>query len=235
MFEQKCSACLTLIAITVFTLTSWKEVNPVLFEKKKSEFIYCPGLIEEWSTGQKKRCQCQFNSYVKNSKLCNNLTYKGFTAKQKLTFISFSASRCCVNKAAACMLSHCTHSEKASLLCIAFCFCGFCKLVFLFVLWIWSFLFLCHWVRKDSSSEGITWEVKSYSHTVVYPSLLFYVKYALCILTTIKGIETFSTCAIETCFIYPVNGNQFEYFASWRVRASSCTIDTYVCIFVVHG
>lgn len=106
----------------------------------------------------------------------------------------------------------------------------FCKLVVSF-----EHFLLCHLVRKDSSSEGITWEVKSYSHTVVYPSLLCYVKYALCILTTIKGIETFSTCAIETCFIYPVNGNQSEYFASWRVRASSCTIDTYVCIFVVHG
>lgn len=127
-----------------------------------------------------------------------------------------------------------TRSVRALLLCIAFCFCGFRKLVFLFVSWIWSFL-LCHLVRKESSSEGITLEVKSYSHTVIYPCLLFYVKYALCILTTIKGIETFSTRAIETCFIYPVNGDQFEYFASWRVRASSCTIDTYVCIFVVHG
>lgn len=87
----------------------------------------------EWSTDQKKnRCQCQFNSYVKNSKLCNNLTYKGFTATQKLTFISFSASWCCVNKAAACVLSHCTHSVKALFLCIAFCFCGFCKLTFSF-------------------------------------------------------------------------------------------------------
>lgn len=132
-----------------------------------------------------------------------------------------------------------THSVEALLLCIAFCFCGFCNLVFLFCfsvnMIISFFFFLRHLVRKDSSSEGITWEVKSYSHTVIYPSLQFYVKYALCILTTIKGIETFSTCAIETCFIYPVNGNQFEYFASGRVRASSCTIDTYVCIFVVHG
>lgn len=209
-----------LIAILVFTLTSWKELSPVLFEK-------------EWSTDQKKRCQCQFNSYVKNSKLCNNLTHKGFTVTHWFTFISFSASWFCVNKAAACMLSYCTHSVKGLLLYIAFCFCVFCKLVSLFVLWIW--FLLCHLVRKDSSSEGITWEVKSYSHTVIYPSILFYVKYALCILTTIKGIETFSTCAIETCFIYPVNENQFEYFASWRVRASSCTIDTYVCIFVVHG
>lgn len=107
----------------------------------------------------------------------------------------------------------------------------------------WRFFLFCEyddffcviWCEKDSSSEGITWEVKSYSHTVIYPSLQFYVKYALCILTTIKGIETFSTCAIETRFIYPVNGNPYEYFASWRVRASSCTIDTYVCIFVVHG
>lgn len=198
---------------------------------KKSELTYCPGLI--WANRpEKQRCHCQFNSYVKISKLCNNLTYKGFTATHKLTFISFSASQCCVNKAAACMLSYWTHSVKALLLYITFCFCGFCKLVFLFVLWIWSFL-LCHLVQKDSSSEGITWEVKSY--TVVYPSLLFYGKYALCILTTIKGIETFSTFAIKACFIYPVNGNQFEYFASWRVRASSCTIDTYVCIFVVHG
>lgn len=186
---------------------------------------------------EKKRCfifQCRFKSYVKNSKLCNNLTHKGFTATQKLTFISFSASWCCVNKAAACMLSHCTHSVTALLLCITFCFCGFCKPVFL-LFCEYDHLFLCDLMRRDSSCEGITWNVKSYSHTVVYPRLLFYVKYALCILTTIKGIETFSTCAIETCFIYPVNGNQFEYLASWRVRTASCTIDTYICIFVVHG
>lgn len=67
---------------------------------------------------------------------------------------------------------------------------------------------------------------------IEHPSLLFYVKHALCILTTIKGIETFSTCATEICFIYPVNENLSGYFASWRVRAS-CTINTYVCICVV--
>lgn len=132
------------------------------------------------------------------------------------------------------------HCFSVSVVLVNWCF--FCLFVFFGLFLSFLFLFceydhflLCHLVWKDSSSEGITWEVKSYSHTVIYPSLLFYVKYALCILTTIKGIETFSTCAIETCFIYPVNENQFEYFASWRVRASSCTIDTYVCIFVVHG
>lgn len=188
---------------------------------------------QELSTDFKSRCQCQFNSYVKNSKLCNNLTYRGFIATQKLTFISSSASWCCVNKATACMLSYCTHSVNASLLLllsvsvvfVTWCFFLFCE---------YDDFFCVIWCEKDGSSEGITWEVKSYSHTVIYPSLIFYVKYALCILTTIKGIETFSTCAIETCFIYPVNGNQFEYLASWRVRASSCAIETYVCIFVVH-
>lgn len=189
---------------------------------------------QEWSTDFKSRCQCQFNSYVKNSKLCNNLTYKGFIATQKLTFISSSASWCYVNKAAARMLSYCTHSVNVSLLLLLSVSVGFVNLCF-FLFCEYDDFFSVIWCEKDSSSEGITWEVKSYSHTVIYPSLLFYVKYALCILTTIKGIETFSTCAIETRFIYPVNGNPYEYFASWRVRASSCTIDTYVCIFVVHG
>lgn len=51
---------------------------------------------QEQSTNFRGRCQCQYNSYVKNSKLCNNLIYKEFIAAQKLTFISSSASWCAV-------------------------------------------------------------------------------------------------------------------------------------------
>lgn len=51
---------------------------------------------QEQSTNFRGRCRCQYNSYVKNSKLCNNLTYKEFIAVQKLTFISSSASWCAV-------------------------------------------------------------------------------------------------------------------------------------------
>lgn len=32
-------------------------------------------------------------------------------------------------------------------------------------------------------------------------------------------------------FMYPASGNMFEYFASWRVSASSRSIDQCVCIF----
>lgn len=97
------------------------------------------------------------------------------------------------------MLSYCTHSVNASLF---FCF------LFLWVLWTEvSFSVNMMIFKKDSSSEGITLEVKSCSHTVTCPIFLFDVKYALCILTTIKGIETFSTCATEICFIYPASLN----------------------------
>lgn len=105
---------------------------------------------QERSTDFGGRCQCQYNSYVKNSKLCNNLTYKEFIATQKLTFISSSASWCCVSKAAACMLSHWAHSVNASLFLLLSVSVGcffFCKLVFLCVVWIWWFL-LCHVVWK---------------------------------------------------------------------------------------
>lgn len=63
----------------------------------------------------------------------------------------------------------------------------------------WCFFVMCEFddffhvagCEKDSCCEGITWEeLKSHCNM---SSLLFYVKYALCISTTIKGIETFST------------------------------------------
>lgn len=93
--------------------TKHKELNPVMFDRVN---LYIVLYWWGWSMDFKCRCQCQFNSYVKNSKLCNNLTYKGFIATQKLTFISSSASWCCVNKAAAHLLSYCTHSVNVSLL-----------------------------------------------------------------------------------------------------------------------
>lgn len=63
--------------------------------------------------------------------------------------------------------------------------------------------------------------------------LLFYVKYALCISTTIKGIETFSTmCNWDVSRV----NNVFEYFASCRVSASLCSVDVHVFgVFTVHG
>lgn len=125
VFEWKVFACL---ASTASCQSFW--LNLVLFD-----WIYILSRIDKRVKHRAEEEMLYFSvstySYVKNSKLCNNLTQKGFTATQKLTFISFSASWCCVNKAAACVLSYCTHSVTALLLCIAFCFCGLCKLMFL--------------------------------------------------------------------------------------------------------
>lgn len=225
----------TLIAITVFTLTSWKELNPALFEKKEVN----SHIVLDWfkSEAQARKRDVSVNltamlripnyaiiSHTKDSQQHRNWPLFHSVPADA---VWIKQQHVCSRTALAVWRHRSSVLLSVSVVFVNWCFFLFCEYD--------HFFFCVIWVRKDSSSEGITWEVKSYSHTVVYPSLLFYVKYALCILTTIKGIETFSTCAIETCFIYPVNGNQFEYFASWRVRASSCTIDTYVCIFVVHG
>lgn len=98
------------------------------------------------------------------------------------------------------MFPYCTHRANAS------------PLSFAFRVSLWTFVLFCSvnmispvWVgvKQDSMSEGMIGEVKSESHCNIYPSLLFffYVHYALCILTTIKGIETFSARAIKMCFI----------------------------------
>lgn len=72
------------------------------------------------------------------------------------------------------------------------------------------------WLLWRSHSGGQ--ELKSHCNT---SSLLFYVRYALCISTTIKGIETFSTmCNWGARWVK----NVFEHFASCRVSASSCSI-----------
>lgn len=104
----------------------WTQSHPS--EKKQ----ICPGFLSEAQSRERKilffsvslRAMLRIPNYA-------IITHKGFTATQKLTFISFSASWCCVNKAAACVLSCCTHSVKALLLYNAFCFCDFSKPVFL--------------------------------------------------------------------------------------------------------
>lgn len=108
--------------------------------------------------------------------------------------------------------------------CSFFCFC-FCKLVFLCDVWIRWFLSCCGlwkgqllW-RNHMGSQ----ELKPHCNM---SSLLFYVKYALCISTTIKGIETFSTmCNWDAWRVKNVS----EYFASCRVSASSCSVDVHTC------
>lgn len=97
------------------------------------------------------------------------------------------------------MLSYCTNRANASSLSFAFCvsswtFVPFCSVNTISPVWVG--------VKQDSMSEGMIWEVRA-SHTVIFilAYYFFYVNYALCILTTIKGIETFSTRAIKMCFI----------------------------------
>lgn len=148
--------------------------------------------------GQKNDCSFH-NSYVKNSKLCNILTYKDHS-DTKTNHSFFIARWCCFHWA---------------------------QIYFYFFALSASFVFstkqshnLC--VKKDSYG-GV---LKKWAPVVCI--WLIFVTYALCILTTIKGIDSLSTCAMETCFILAMNENLLVYFASLRAMAgwytSLCTV-----------
>lgn len=156
---------------------------------------------QEQRTNLRGRCQCQYISYFKNSKLCNNLTNKEFIAAQIFTFLLSSASWCAVW-----VKQHeCSVSTPTVWMCrppyfSVFFFCSH----FVYVFVNWCFLddsMMCEYddlFHVAGCEEGqLLWrnhmgsqELKSHCNM---SGLLFYVKHALCISTTIKGIETFST------------------------------------------
>lgn len=121
----------------------------------------------------------------------------------------------------------------ALLVALSFWFSSYCISGFV----NWCFLVMCeyndHFHFAGCEKGQLLWRNHMGSQELMshcnMSGLLFYVKYALCISTTIKGIETFSTmCNWDA----PRVNNVFECFASCRVSASLWSVDvhTFWCL-----
>lgn len=109
--------------IDFISLTLWKEMTPIPFEVNLSWI--------SWNEAQSRvlffcvslRAMLRIPNYA-------IVAHKGFTATQKLTFISFSASWCCVNKSSS-VCAFMLHSQCEGITPVSLCHFHSSKAVFL--------------------------------------------------------------------------------------------------------
>lgn len=88
------------------------------------------------------RYQCHFNSDIKNSKLCNILTYKGFIPTQRWIHPVPADAVWIKQQHVYVLILHSHGNFITSLICFLCFFMDFCSF---FVLWIWFLLFGLVW------------------------------------------------------------------------------------------